>query len=138
MSDLLGILNPSDPRAVASAVRSIAQDLGIDRLRARVTCGAASGGLRTWTVQVVDRRGQPVNVQAMVWLWVATEAGGEPDGTQSVSFPAGTVRFTYRVGQEWVVKSTVTGLIQLEVTADATARFVHAAVMGDVQRGSEA
>lgn len=133
-SELPAILNPYDQRSPASAVRDVAELLGKDRLRARITAGAQAGASRTVTVQAVDRRGQAVKTRCLVRVHVATAEDGDPDGVQTAAWLSGSVRATFVINQEWQVVTETDGSAQLDLSlAGGGTRWIDACVSGDYQ-----
>jgi len=71
-SELQPILNPSDPRAIARAVRDTGRFLGIDRARVIGTPEDDTTNPRTVVIQCIDRLGQPKTGRFWVRLMFGT------------------------------------------------------------------
>jgi hypothetical protein len=134
-SELAAVLSPTDPRAIASAIKSIGELLGIDRLRARIVAGGQSGSTRPVTVQVVNRRGIAVRSRCLVRFYIATAEGGDPAGAQTVTVTTGSVRDTHEANREYTVLSSADGLVGFSLgLAGAGTRYLYATVgNGDFQ-----
>lgn len=98
----------------------------------RITAGAEDGGgTRRITLQVMDRRQADFPGRWIVAVWIATAAGGDPGGTQSVAVVTGYAWRTVVADQAFEFVTDADGTIELDVTeAGAATRVFVAAVLG--------
>lgn len=133
MSELRGVLNLADAMATRSAVRDVAELLGIERVRTRTTAAAEVGGKRRLTIQCIDRRGQLKEGRYFVWVVIETGSWDGPGGDQVVSAPvAGVLVETLETDQSLIYLTDAAGKVQMDVEANVSAtRRIASTVVGE-------
>jgi hypothetical protein len=136
-SELPGTLNPQDPRSVASAIRDIADLLGIDHLRVAITATRVMAGVWLYSVQVVDRRGQPIQTTADVDIFVSEALGGPTTVNQAENFLTGTVIYTDIVHGAWGLRTDPNGHFTMTLTFASGSRFLNGKLTAQYQSSAE-
>lgn len=114
-------LNSNLPESVDPSFRRFARNVGaiIDQplYRASVSFdaqGTVGPGIRRVSVQVRNRRGDPLSGRFIVHCWLAATADGGPQSAQSVTFRAGTILETVVGNGEWRVLTDEAGRIVMD------------------------
>lgn len=136
-------LNANLPESVPEPIRRFAQnvaaiiDLPLYRASVRADVeGTVGPGIRRITTQIRNRRGDPLQGGFLVHLWIALSEGGEPDGSQTVTFIAGTVLETVVGGDQWRVLTDDLGRIIMDVVATGPdTRYVQSFVLARIDTG---
>jgi hypothetical protein len=133
-------------RAAASSKRTgqviqrISELFDEHRAQALISVGAEGGGnIRRFSIQVVDRLGEPYRFRWRVLVKVATTAGGDPGGTQAVTVATGALLQTIIANKLVMALSDADGLIEVDVAVvGAETRYVAVEVVGKFDTESEA
>lgn len=128
----------TDPR---EAQRQLAIHFDSPEASVRGTAGAEDTNVTRFTLQVVDRLGNPwARVGGGRWLvfvYISPTEHGDPSATgNTVAFVTGTVVQTIVAHSTYLVLTDADGLIELDVTvAGAAVRVAHAMVVGPPEPG---
>lgn len=124
-----------DP-AVSRFMRNVQAIIDDPLFHAHVTSdveGTVAPNVRRLTLRIRNRRNDALVGGFLVHLWFALTPGGDPQGTQTVTFQSGTVLETVVGAQQWRVLTDDSGQIVMDVLATGAATryvqaFVHARI----------
>lgn len=133
------LLRSNSAADVAQFCREVAKKIGQPGLSVIASVAGQSAGARLVSFQVVNCVNQPVTGRFLVHAYVATSAGGDPGGTQTVAFVTGDVLETLDPMVRWNVLTESDGTFSFTLTAAAgQTRVCHAVAMGVAAPSDEA
>lgn len=113
------IANPADPAQIRRHAAEVSDFINRPIAGCRLSAGVQAGNARTFTGQVIDRRGASMSGRWVVLVTVAATDGGAPSATDNtMSVTTGTVI------------ETVTANAAVRVLTDAAGAFAFSLTLG--------
>lgn len=126
------IANPADPAQVRRHAAEVSDFINRPIASVRLTAGTQAGNARTFTGQVIDRRGASMSGRWVVLVTVAATDGGAPSATDNtLSVTAGSLLETVTADACVRVMTAADGTFAFSLTlggSGARTRYVAATV----------
>lgn len=94
--------------------------------------GGQVGAARRFNVAVKDGRNRAILARVLLRVWIATELGAAPGGTQTATVTKGVLVQAIVAGQLLEVMTDARGEASIDVEGSAGTRACHAVVLGPI------
>lgn len=123
--------NPADAHQLRQFAQQAVRCLKQHAWDASMAAGAEASNVRRITIQLVNRKREPIAARVPMTVLIATSRSGAPSNSQTVSVAAGVTLDTYTANAALLILTDGDGKIQLDVTVSGAAtRWITAVVPG--------